>query len=102
MSRLSLLQVLLPLFLEAHSDATGVLELARVLSPSETSWRRLLWYVLAGPRGGPNRGRIGNHVREGPKTVNQLADALDVHYRCAEQHIRPLDKTHTVSPPGRR
>ena len=87
---MSALQVLLPLFQEAHSDATGVLELARVLSPSETSWRRLLWYVLAGSRGGPNRGRIVTLLREGPKNVNQLAEALNVHYRVAEHHIRAL------------
>src|SRR5438309_12079608 len=102
MSRLSLLKVLLSLFLEAHSDATGVLELARVLSPSETSWRRLLWYVLAGSRVGPNRGRIVTLLREGPKNVNQLAEALDVHYRVAEHHIRALEKNHLASPPGGR
>ncbi len=99
---MSLLQVLLPLFREAHSDATGVLELSRVLSLSETSWRRLLWYILAGSRGGPNRGRIVNLLREGPKNVNQLAEALDVHYRVAEHHIRALEKNHLVSPSGER
>jgi len=90
------------LFQEAHSDATEVLELARVLSPSETSWSRLLWYVLAGSRGGPNRGRIINLLREGPKNVNQLAEGLDVHYRVAEHHIRALEKNHLVSPSGER
>jgi DNA-binding transcriptional ArsR family regulator len=90
------------LFQDDHSDATGVLELARVLSPSETSWRRLLWYVLAGSRGGPNRGRIINLLRQGPKNVNQLAEALNVHYRVAEHHIRALEKNHLVSPSGER
>jgi DNA-binding transcriptional ArsR family regulator len=90
------------LFQEDHSVATEVLEMARVLSPSETSWRRLLWYVLAGSRGGPNRGRIVNLLREGPKNVNQLAEALDVHYRVAEHHIRALEKNHLVSPSGER
>ena len=99
---MGLLQVLLPLFQDAHSDAKEVLELASVLSPSETSWRRLLFYVLAGSRGGPNRGRIVNLLREGPKNVNQLADALDVHYRVAEHHIRALEKNHLVSPSGER
>src|SRR5690242_14194006 len=76
--------------------------MARVLSPSETSWRRLLWYVLAGSRGGPNRGRIVNLLSEGPKNVNQLAEALDVHYRVAEHHIMALVKNNLVSTSGER
>jgi len=32
--------------------------------------------------------------------VNQLAEALDVHYRVAEHHIRALEKNHLVSPSG--
>jgi len=78
-----------------------VLELAP-LAPSETSWKRLLWYVLAGSRGGPNRGLIINLLRSEPKNVNQLAEALDVHYRVAEHHIRVLEKNHLVSPSGER
>jgi len=90
------------LFPEIRWNATGALELAKVLSPSETSWRRLLWYVLAGSRGGPNRGRIITILRSGPKNVNQLAEILDVHYRVAEHHIRALEKNHLVSPSGER
>ena len=82
--------------------SSGVLQLARPLSPSETSWKRLLWYVLAGSRGGPNRGLIINLLRNEPKNVNQLAEALDVHYRVAEHHIRVLEKNHLVSPSGER
>ena len=61
-----------------------------------------MWYVLAGSRGGPNRGRIISMLRQGPKNVNQLAEALDVHYRVAEHHIRALEKNHLVSPSGDR
>src|SRR5260370_42092708 len=99
---MSHLQVLLPLFQEDRSDATEVLELAKVLSPSETSWRRLLWYVLAGSRGGPNRGKIINLLRNEPRNVNQLAEALDVHYRVAEHHVRALEKNKLITPSGER
>ena len=34
--------------------------------------------------------------------MNQLAEALDVHYRVAEHHIRALEKNHLVSPSGER
>ncbi len=75
-----------------------------VLSPtaSDTSWKRLLWYVLAGSRGGPNRGRIINLLRKEPHNVNRLAEALNVHYRVAEHHIRALEKNHLVTSAGER
>ena len=71
-------------------------------SASETSWKRLLWYVLAGSRGGPNRGRIINLLRKEPYNVNRLAEALNVHYRVAEHHIRALEKNHLVSSAGEK
>ena len=69
---------------------------------SDTSWKRLLWYVLAGSRGGTNRGRIINLIRTEPRNVNQLAEALDVHYRVAEHHIRALERNHIVIASGER
>jgi len=76
--------------------------LAVVHPGSDTSWKRLLWYVLAGSRGGPNRGRIINLIRTEPRNINQLAEALDVHYRVAEHHIRALEKNHIIVPSGER
>lgn len=81
-------------------DTPDTIELAKVHSSSETSWRRLLWYVLAGSRGGPNRGRIINLLRSEPHNVNQLAEALNVHYRVAEHHIRALEKNNLIAPSG--
>ena len=71
-------------------------------SSSETSWKRLLWYVLAGSRGGPNRGRIINLLRREPYNINKLAEALHVHYRVAEHHIRALEKNHLISSAGEK
>jgi DNA-binding transcriptional ArsR family regulator len=71
-------------------------------SSSEISWKRLLWYVLAGSRGGPNRGRIINLLRTEPSNLNKLAEALHVHYRVAEHHIRALEKNHLVSSGGEK
>lgn len=69
-------------------------------SASETSWKRLFWYILAGSRGGPNRGRIINLLRNEPRNVNRLAEALNVHYRVAEHHIRALERNRLVSSAG--
>ena len=32
--------------------------------------------------------------------MNQLATALDVHYRVAEHHIRALEKNNLIAPSG--
>lgn len=71
-------------------------------SGAEISWKRLLWYVLAGSRGGPNRGRIINLLRQEPYNVNRLAGALNVHYRVAEHHVRVLEKNHLIASGGDR
>jgi DNA-binding transcriptional ArsR family regulator len=69
---------------------------------SEISWKRLLWYVLAGSRGGVNRGRIINLLRKGPLNTNQLSEALNVHYRVAEHHIRALERNRLISSAGEK
>ena len=71
-------------------------------SRSELSWKRLLWYVLAGSRGGPNRGRIINLLRREPFNVNRIAEALHVHYRVAEHHVRALEKNHLIASAGEK
>jgi len=71
-------------------------------SASDTSWKRLLWYVLAGSRGGTNRGRIIILLRSEPHNVNRLAEALNVHYRVAEHHIRALERNRLVSSAGEK
>src|SRR2546421_12484652 len=63
---------------------------------SEISWKRLFWYILAGSRGGPNRGRIMNLLRREPYNINKLAEAPQVHYRAAEHHIQALEKYQLV------
>ena len=61
-----------------------------------------MWYILAGSRGGPNRGRILTLLRSEPYNTNRLAEALDVHYRVAEHHIRTLEKNRLVSSAGEK
>src|SRR2546428_10618347 len=69
---------------------------------ADTSWKRLLWFVLAGFRGGPNPGKIINPIRTEPRNLHQLAEALHVHYPVAEHHIRALEKNHIIISSGER
>ena len=62
--------------------------------------RRLLWYLFAGSRGGENRIRIIDALKERPQNMNQLADSLGVDYKAVQHHIRVLEKNNMVTKTG--
>jgi len=53
-------------------------------------------------QGRTQQGRIINLLRKDPYNVNRLAEALNVHYRVAEHHIRALERNRLVSSAGER
>ena len=85
-----------------YDTASDAKQMGQFPAASDTSWKRLLWYVLGGSRGGPNRGRIISLLRKEPYNVNRLAEALNVHYRVAEHHIRALERNRLVSSAGEK
>lgn len=50
----------------------------------------VLWYVLAGARGGPNRIRILRALDERPWNANQLAAELELDYTTVRHHLDVL------------
>ena len=50
----------------------------------------VLWYTLAGTRGGPNRIRILRALDDRPRNPNQLADHLDLNYDTIRHHLDVL------------
>lgn len=61
--------------------------------------RQLLWYLLAGTRGGPNRTRILEALHERPHNAHELSEALGLHYRTIQHHLDLLRKNGLVSRP---
>lgn len=59
-----------------------------------------LWYVLSGPRGGPNRARILDSLRERPKNPNQLANELDLDYKTVKHHLTVLRENDVIENNG--
>ena len=59
--------------------------------------RRLLWYLLGGTRGGPNRAEIIKTLQTRPCNANQLAETLHVDYKTVQHHIRILEENGLVS-----
>ncbi|HZY93229.1 MAG TPA: winged helix-turn-helix domain-containing protein [Thermoplasmata archaeon] len=51
---------------------------------------QMLWYLLAGTRGGPNRLRILGLLKERPYNAHQLSEILTLDYRTVRHHLRVL------------
>ena len=64
--------------------------------------RRLLWFLFAGSRGGENRIRIIDLLKEQPYNMNQLAEAMGLDYKAIQHHIRVLEKNNMVTRQGEK
>ena len=64
--------------------------------------KRLLWYLFAGSRGGENRMKIIDLLKEQPYNINQLAEALGVDYKAVQHHIGVLEKNNMVTRVGEK
>ncbi len=61
--------------------------------------RQLLWYLIAGTRGGLNRARIIEALHERPYNANQLSEALEIDYRTIRHHLDLLRKNGMLARP---
>ncbi len=61
--------------------------------------RQLLWYLIAGTRGGPNRVRIIEALRARPYNAHQLGEALGLDYRTVRHHLDLLQRNGLLSRP---
>ncbi|MGH9992048.1 MAG: ArsR/SmtB family transcription factor [Nitrososphaera sp.] len=64
--------------------------------------KRLLWFLFAGSRGGDNRIRIIDLLKDQPYNMNQLAQALGVDYKAVQHHIGVLEKNNMVTRAGEK
>lgn len=69
---------------------------------SDPEAKRLLWYLFAGSRGGENRIRIIDLLKEQPQNINQLAEVLGVDYKSVQHHIGVLEKNNMVTKVGEK
>lgn len=74
----------------------------RAAMPGDPHTRRLIWFVFAASRGGPNRARLVRQIRESPANANQLAGRLGLDYKAVQHHLRVLEKNGMVERAGGR
>lgn len=64
--------------------------------------KRLLWYLFAGSRGGENRRRIIDMLKEQPRNTNQLSESLNLDYKAVQHHMSVLEKNNLVTKEGEK
>lgn len=57
----------------------------------------VLWQVLAGTRGGPNRARILDAVQERPRNANRLAEETGLAYQTIRHHLDVLERNDVIT-----
>jgi DNA-binding transcriptional ArsR family regulator len=61
------------------------------------TFRSLMWYLLVGTRGGPNRQRILEELRRSPANAHHLASTLGLDYRTVRHHLKLLEENAVVT-----
>jgi DNA-binding transcriptional ArsR family regulator len=56
----------------------------------------VLWQVLAGTRGGPNRARVLRALDRRPRNANQLAEDLELSYKTVRHHLDVLEDNGVI------
>ncbi|MCI4372365.1 MAG: winged helix-turn-helix domain-containing protein [Thermoplasmata archaeon] len=62
-------------------------------------FRSLMWYLLFGTRGGPNRRRILDALVLSPANAHQLAATLSLDYRTVRHHLKLLERNGAIYRP---
>lgn len=64
--------------------------------------KRLLWYLFGGSKGGENRIRIIDMLKEKPRNINQLSESLNLDYKAVQHHISVLEKNNLITRVGEK
>ncbi len=60
------------------------------MAVSSETFKRLLWWIIAGTRGGRSRGKIIVTLKERPSNASQLAEILEMDYKTIRHHLDVL------------
>lgn len=56
----------------------------------DVTMKRILWWLLAGTRGGGTRARLIVFLKKQPANANQIATALSLDYKTVRYHLNIL------------
>ena len=59
--------------------------------------KNLLWYLIAGTRGGETRGKIIDLLNRNPSNTNKIAEILKLDYKTVRHHLEVLEKNNIIT-----
>ena len=62
--------------------------------------KRVLWWLIAGTKGGVNRARMINALNDRPYNANQLSAVLELDYKTIRHHLNVLSENNVVTSTG--
>jgi len=62
--------------------------------------KRVLWWLIAGTKGGVNRARVINALNDRPYNANQLSAVLELDYKTIRHHLKVLSENNVVTSTG--
>lgn len=64
---------------------------------SNPRFKMILWSIIAGTRGGINRAKILNLVKDTPMNANKIATVLNLDHKTVIHHVKILAKNKLVT-----
>ena len=58
--------------------------------------KNILWYLIAGTKGGESRGRIIELIKKIPSNANKIAETLNLDYKTVRHHLEVLEKNNVI------
>ena len=58
--------------------------------------KNLLWYLIAGTKGGETRGKIIELLNKKPSNANKIAEILKLDYKTVRHHLEVLEKNNII------
>ena len=59
--------------------------------------KNILWYLIAGTKGGETRGRIIELLNTTPCNANKIAEMLSLDYKTIRHHLQVLEKNNMIT-----
>jgi len=59
--------------------------------------KNLLWYLIAGTKGGETRGKIVELLSNTPSNANKIAEMLNLDYKTVRHHLQVLEKNNIIT-----
>ena len=59
-------------------------------------FKMILWFIISGTRGGVNRVKILNLIKDKPQNANKIATILNLDHKTVVHHVKILSKNELI------